>query len=136
MIWKISTKEQVSQVLKRSYLTTSPTVAVLANGVNSNQTKAIFLVHSVNREKYPEIFNRTDSYISNYFDFNCKNEVKFRSYNDTMPIEENVDKSDLDPKELAEKEAENVAEFIRSSDQYFLDLIDERYMIVFWKVPL
>jgi len=149
MIWKISiAKEQINQVLKRSYfVTTSPNVLVLANGVNSNQTKSIFFVHTLDRKRYPVIFKNIGEYSSIFFDINCKNVLDFVTYNESpnglYPIE---DKSDAMEIEVAketngnvngngvEKDSSKVEEILRTADQLFLDVVDEKYIIIFLKV--
>lgn len=149
MIWKISiAKEQINQILKRSYfVTTSPNVLVLANGVNSNQTKSIFFVHTLDRKRYPVIFKNIGEYSSIFFDINCKNVLDFVTYNESpnglYPIE---DKSDAMEIEVAketngnvngngvEKDSSKVEEILRTADQLFLDVVDEKYIIIFLKV--
>jgi len=141
MIWKISlAKEQISQVLKRAYLTTqSPNVLVLGNGVNSNQTKSIFFVNTLDRVKYPEIFSQREKYTSSFFDINCKNELEFVNYNTNnnngiIEIEEKNGKTENDVKENNDKDSSKVEEVLKGANQLFLDLLDEKYILVFLKV--
>ena len=135
MIWKISlAKEQISQVLKRGYLTSSPNVSVLANGVNSNQTKSIFFVHTLDRKRYPRIFNLREKYVSSFFDINCKNMLEFVNYNNSpIEIEDRNDKIEV---EAPEKDSSKVEELLRTANQLFLDLLDEKYLLVFLKVSI
>jgi len=149
MIWKISiAKEQINQVLKRSYfVTTSPNVLVLANGVNSNQTKSIFFVHTLDRKKYPVLFKKIGEYNSIFFDITCKNVLDFVTYNESpnglYQIEDKSDAMEIEvAKETngnvngngAEKDSSKVEEVLRTADQLFLDVVDEKYIIIFLKV--
>jgi len=143
MIWKISiAKEQISQVLKRAYFekNQSPNVLVLANGVNSNQTKSIFFVQTLDRVKYPRIFNLREKYVSSFFDINCKNELEFVSYNnynnDKIEIEEKNGKTETDGKENNDKDSSKVEEVLKEANQLFLDLLEEKYILVFLKVKM
>lgn len=134
MIWKISiAKEQISQVLRRNFLVNpSPNVLVLANGVNSNQTKSIFLVHTLDRVKYPELFVHKEKYISSFFDITCKNALDFATYNNKSESES--DRMEEEIKENGEKDIVKIDEVLKGANQQFLDLIDERYTIIFLKV--
>ena len=138
MMWKIGlAKEQIAQVLKRNYLTSpSPNVLVLANGVNSNQTKSIFIIHTLDRAKYPVIFKENESHLSTYFEISCKNVLDFVCYNEQIQIEQKLERLDFEPKESNEKEATKIDEIPKDANQLFLDLIDEKYIIVFLKVPM
>jgi len=149
MIWKISiAKEQINQVLKRSYfVATSPNVLVLSNGVNSNQTKSIFFVHTLDKKRYPTIFKYIGSYNSTFFDITCKNELDFVTYNQSPNgLYQIEDKSDQMEIEVAkdtnghvngngtEKDSSKVEEVLKGANQMFLDMVDEKYVIVFLKV--
>ncbi len=137
MIWKISlSKEQINQVLKRSFLTNPPTppnVLVLANGVNSNQTKSILFVHTLDRNRYPEVFSQREKYASSFFGVACKNEVEFVRYqNSKIEIEMPLRESNGDMNQ--ETDSSKIEEVLKNAHQLFLDLLDEKYLIVFLKV--
>jgi len=130
MIWKITiAKEQMSQVLKKNFLnSTGPNLTVLGNGVNSNQTKSIFFVHTLNKTKYPAIFQPKEKYASSFNDVVCKNALEFAQYPVEMEIEPKTQNSDSD------KDSTKVENLLDGASQTYLDLLDEKYLIVFMKV--
>lgn len=124
MIWKISTnKEQITPVTKRSMLSSGGTsIQLLCSGV-SNQTKAIFFVHSLTKNNYPRIFQRTEPYHFENDGVRCKNAVQFVEYENDIEVT---------GMQLENESTENV--ILKRASPLLNDLMDEQYLFVFLKL--
>jgi hypothetical protein len=143
-------------VLKRNFLSqTGPGLHVLANGVNSSQTKSIFVVHTISRDKYPFIFTQREKYTSSFFDINCKNVLEFAKYDVEMEIKMTqsereslesikINGQSFEIPKLEESKGSNdstdkiepfkLDKILENASQTYLELLDEKVFLVLLKV--